>query len=196
MASRRPTIAATSAVENPSRSFKTRIVRYSTGTRSQDELDLLRQLGPEPRVGVGQVEPRAPPSVARAVDRERPGGGVVAAEQVETEVHADPEQPGAEPPRRVEAVEPVIHLPERLLRQVARQFLVADQAGQDPDELPLVPGDQGGEGPVVAGAGEFDQAGVSRLGGRLRGGAVRLGVTPGERIGVPPRTDSEDFRIA
>ena len=125
----------------------------------------------------------------------------MAAEQVEAEVHPDPEQPGAEPPRRVEPVEPVVHLPERLLRQVAREFLVADQAGQHADELPLVPRHQGGEGPVVPGPGQLDQPGVTRLGRSTAGaagsgGPAGVADAPDAASGSFPGTDSADFRIA
>ena len=132
VASRRPTIAATSADENPSRSRSTRIVRYGTGIRSRTNWTSWASSAWSRGSGSGRSNARRPSSAGRSID-ERRGGRVVAAELVEAEVHPDPEQPGAEPPRRVEPVEPVVHLPERLLRQVAGQLLVVDQAGQDAD---------------------------------------------------------------
>jgi hypothetical protein len=120
-----------------------------------------------PGVGVGKVE-RLAIVVRHPVDR-RGRRGLATTELVEPEVDADPEQPGAEPSRRVEPIEPIVNFPERLLRQVAGQFFVVNQPRQDADQFPLVAEDQRGEGLVVAGAGTFDQAGLAPFAGRRFG---------------------------
>src|SRR3954451_19669859 len=88
----------------------------------QDELDFLGQLGLDPGVRIGEFE-RHPALAAGPVDGCRWGRlATDAPELVQSEVHPDAEQPGAEPPRGVEAIEPAVDAPESLLGQVPCHF--------------------------------------------------------------------------
>jgi hypothetical protein len=90
------------------------------------------------RIGIGR---RRGVEIAAGGRIERDGRNPRSSERVERRVVRDAEQPGGQPPLRVERGKTAERLDEGVLREILGQRGIAGDAEDEPDDRPLIPAD-------------------------------------------------------